>query len=73
MCFPFQGLECDAVDVATESGMTNLGGLKARRIRIASSFGDINVGGSIYGDVDLITAGAGSLNVNKIQVDVLTL
>ena len=48
--------------------MTNLAGLKARRIRISSSFGDINVGGSLYGDVDLLTAGEGSLNLHKIQV-----
>jgi len=62
-----KGLECDIVDVSTEAGMTNLAGLKARRIRISSSFGDINVGGSLYGDVDLLTAGEGSLNLHKIQ------
>ena len=48
--------------------MTNLASLKAARIRVSSSYGDINVGGSLYGNVDLLTAGEGSLNVHKIQV-----
>jgi len=62
-----KGLECDAVEVSTEAGMTNLAGLKARQVRISSSFGDINVGGTLYGNVELLTAGEGSLNVHKVQ------
>ena len=56
------------MDVSTEAGMTNVKGLKAGRIRVSSSFGDINVGGSLYGDVGLFTAGEGALNVHKVQV-----
>jgi len=62
-----KGLECETVNVITENGMTNLASLKAARIRVSSSYGDINVGGSLYGNVDLLTAGEGSLNVHKIQ------
>ena len=63
-----QGLECESVVVKTESGMSNLDGLKAAKIQVSSSFVDINVGGSLYGDVELLTRGAGSISVHKIQV-----
>ena len=48
--------------------MSYLGGLKAGRIQVASGLGDINVGGTLYGDIRLLTGGAGSLNVHKVQV-----
>ena len=63
-----KGLECESVDVVTEAGESYLGGLKAGLIQVASGLGDINVGGSLYGDIRLLTGGAGSLNVHKVQV-----
>jgi len=62
-----KGLECESVDVVTEAGESYLGGLKAGLIQVASGLGDINVGGSLYGDIRLLTGGAGSLNVHKVQ------
>jgi len=62
-----KGLECESVEVVTEAGVSYLGGLKAGRIQVASGLGDINVGGTLYGDIRLLTGGAGSLNVHKVQ------
>jgi len=62
-----KGLECDSVQVVTDAGQSLASGLKASKLKVTSALGDITSRGSLYGDITLSTAGAGSISLNKTQ------
>uniref|UniRef100_A0A671Y7B1 Family with sequence similarity 185 member A n=1 Tax=Sparus aurata TaxID=8175 RepID=A0A671Y7B1_SPAAU len=62
-----KNMDCDVCTVHTEMGNCLLHSVKAHRVEVQSTGGDVTGTGTIHGNVDISTSGDSAVDVKKLQ------